>query len=100
MNTAIANGADWKLANTEVVSFNGFDKSQVFLHGHLIAEVGCGYIQLWDAGYQTATTKSRLNAILSENGLPGERVFQKDYSWFVRLSDGTTVPFFNGMRLN
>ena len=37
---------------------------------------------------QSNTTKSRLNAILEYNGLPGEkRVYQKAYVWNVRLTD-------------
>ena len=98
MNNAIAAQKDWKNANTSVENLDGV--SYVYLHGHKIAEVGENFITLYDGGWQTATTKSRLNAVLSENGLPGESVFQKNYEWFVRLSDGTTIPFFSGMRLN
>ena len=98
MNNAIAAQKDWKNANTEVVSCSNV--SDVYLHGNLIARIGETWIELYDGGWQTATTKSRLNAVLSENGLPGESVFQKNYEWFVRLSDGTTIPFFSGMRLN
>jgi hypothetical protein len=54
---------------------------------------------MWDVRHQSVTTKSRLNAILAENGLPVERVFQKDFEWFVNMN-GTTIPFFSGMRLN
>ena len=99
MNTAIAKGkSEWKSGNTCVVTHN--EVAHVFLHGNKIAEVGEGFIVLLDGGWQSNTTKSRLNAILSENGLPGEHVFQKDFAWFVRLTDGTTIPFFSGMRLN
>ena len=98
MNTAIAAQKDWKNANTSVENVDGV--SYVYLHGHKIAEVGENFIVLYDGDHQTATTKSRLNAVLSENGLPGERVYQKDYVWNVRLSDGTSIPFFSGMRLN
>ena len=99
MNTAIAEGkSNWKLDNTRVVTVN--EVAHVFLHDNKIAEIGEGFIVLMDGGWQSVTTKSRLNAILSENGLPGERVYQKDYVWNVRLSDGTSIPFFSGMRLN
>ena len=104
MVDAINSETDWKSGNTKVINFYNDAKeyvvTSVFLHDNLIAEVGDNYIQLFDGGYQTATTKSRLNAILAENGLPGERVFQKDYVWNVRLTDGTSIPFFSGMRLN
>ena len=97
MNRAIANGTNWSKANT-AVSFEG-EVAEVRLHGNLIARVGEGFIELFDGGWQTTTTKSRLNAILSENGIPGERVFAKAYNWFVS-QEGGPVPFFSGMRLN
>ena len=97
MNAAIKAGKDFKLANTEVVSCSNV--SDVFLHGHLIARIGETWIELFDGGHQTVTTKSRLNAILAEHGCPGERVFQKNFEWFVQ-QEGGAVPFFSGMRLN
>jgi hypothetical protein len=99
MNSAIANRCDWKSANTRVEYEQGNSISRVYLHGNKIAEVGENWIRLFDGGYQTATTKSRLNAILEENGLPGEKVFQKAYKWFVNYQ-GTQIDFFSGMRLN
>ena len=99
MNAAIKAGKDWKLDNTEVLYFSGHDKSQVYLHGNLIAEVGPTYVQLFDGGWQSNTTKSRLNAILREHGIPGECVFQKNFNWFVS-QEGGAVPFFSGIRLN
>jgi len=99
MNAAIKEGKDFKMDNTEVLYFSGHDKSQVYLYGNLIAEVGPTYIELFDGGHQTTTTKSRLNAILSEHGLPGEYIFQKNYDWFVHYN-GSPLPFFSGMRLN
>jgi len=100
MNAAITNGTDWKQDNTEVVNINGV--SFVYLHGNKIAEVGEGFIRLYDGGYQSNTTKSRLNAILQVHGIEGEGVFQKAYTWFLRSKWGaeySTIPFFSGMRL-
>jgi hypothetical protein len=98
MNKAIADGKDWKKDNTEV--YTHLSVAYVLLYGNKIAEVGDGWIRLFDGGWQTATTKGRLNAILEENGLAGESVFQKAGKWFFRFSDGATIPFFNGMRIN
>jgi len=96
MNAAIAQGKNWSSGNT-AVTFEG-EVAEVRLHGNLIAKIGEGWIQLWDGGWQTRTTKSRLNAILAENGLPGERVFAQSFDWFVQQAGGA-VPFFSGMRL-
>ena len=98
MNKAIAKGIEWKQDNTEVYTHNSV--AYVLLYGKKIAEIGDNWIRLFDGGYQSATTKGRLNAILEENGLPGEGVFQKAYEWFFRMSDGTVIPFFDGMRIN
>ena len=97
MNAAIAQGTNWSKANTSV-TFEG-EVAEVRLHGNLIAKIGEGWIQLFDGGWQSTTTKSRLNAILTENGLPGERVFAKQFEWFVSQAGGP-IPFFSGMRLN
>ena len=100
MNAAISESKDWKSANTEVENIDGVSK--VYLHGSLIAEVDDKGIKLYDGGYQSVTTKSRLNAILSEHGIAGEGIFQKQYQWFIRLYNGTeffTTEFRNGMRL-
>lgn len=97
MNKAITAGDNWKSGNTEVQTFN--EVAHVWLHGNKIAEIGEGWIKLMDGGWQSNTTKSRLNAILSEHGLPGERVFQKNFDWFVRMQDGSCIPFFSSMRL-
>jgi len=100
MNSAISKSVDWKYDNTEVVNIGGV--SFVYLHGNKIAEVGDTFIRLYDGGYQSATTKSRLNAILSEHGIAGEGVFQKSYQWFLRSKwgeDFSVIPFFSGMRL-
>jgi hypothetical protein len=97
MNKAIANGDNWKQDNTEVYTHNSV--AYVHLYGKKIAEIGEGWIRLFDGGWQTATTKSRLNAILEENGLPGEKVFQKAHKWFVQYQ-GAPIPFFDGMMMH
>jgi len=100
MNAAITNKVDWKSDNTAVEFIDGV--SFVFLHGNKIAEVGDNFLRLYDGGYQSNTTKSRLNAILQEHGLPGECVFQKNWTWFLRSKWGTefsVIPFFSSMRL-
>ena len=100
MNNAISEGTDWKTANTRVETVDGV--SFVYLHNNLIAEVDDDSMKLYDGGWQSVTTKSRLNAILSEHGVTGESVFQKNFEWFIRLWNGTeffTTEFRSGMRL-
>ena len=106
MNAAISEERDWKNANTEVINFYDDEKqlvvTSVYLHGNLIAEVDDNGIKLFDGGWQSNTTKSRLNAILSAHGIGGEGVFQKNFEWFIRLWNGeefVTTEFRSGMRL-
>ena len=107
MNDAISNQKNWSNANTQVTTEDNV--SRVFLHGNQIATIGENFIQLFDGNHQSNTTKSRLNAILTEHGVQGECVFQKNFQWFVRTVQGVkagdkegfvSVPFFSGMRLN
>jgi hypothetical protein len=102
MNAAITAKIDWNSGNTRVEYEQGNCISRVYLHGNKIAEVGDNFVRLFDGGWQSVTTKSRLNAILQGHGLPGECVFQENWTWFVNLktANGTaTVPFFSSMRL-
>jgi hypothetical protein len=97
MNDAISASTDWKSGNT-VVQTDKDNVSRVFLYENQIATIGENFIELYDGNHQTATTKSRLNAILSKHGMAGECVFQKKDEWFVNY-DGAVIPFFSGMRL-
>jgi len=102
MNAAISNNVNWQKDNTTVTFDAETGESKVYLHGNHIADVGDNYIRLFDGGWQSNTTKSRLNAILSEHGEAGDCVFQKNFDWFVNMNTAqgiSTVPFFSSMRL-
>ena len=96
MNSAIANGKNWQLDNTSVLHRD--DVVEVRLYGNLIAEIGEGFITLYDGNHRTVTTKSRLNAILYKNGKGNEYVFQRNYEWKIAY-DGKTEPFQSGMTI-
>ena len=83
MCSAIQNNIDWKSGNTEVVTQQD-GVSFVFLHGNKIAEIDDTSMTIFDGGWQSNTTKSRLNALCSEFCIAGEGVFQKNFEWFVR----------------
>ena len=94
MNTAIANSTNWTWATPQFTSTKE-NISVVRLHGNKIAEVGDDF-RVFDGGWQTNTTKSRLNAIIDRfcNGVT-DGVFQKNYEWFVR-DNNVTHDFVNG----
>ena len=88
MIKAIKSETDWKSGNTKVVNFfNDGDKcvvSSVFLHGNKIAEITDTDMTIFDGGWQSNTTKSRLNALCDEFCIAGEGVFQSDFVWYIR----------------
>ena len=96
MNTAIHNNADWSSANTSVQFIEENTTSKVYLHGNHIATVGDDFVEIFDGGWQSNTTKSRLNAIINEfcNAFT-DSVFQRNYQWYVRDND-VTKDFTNG----
>ena len=99
MNRAVATKCNWCGSNTQVTYNENTDCSQVRLHGHLIATVdhSTNAVKLDSCGYQTVTTKSRLNALLEEVKF-GCKVFQKNFDWFVSYN-GQTKDFWDGMIL-
>ena len=95
MNEAILNRKDFFSSNTSVENYvnniTGVREAVVKLHGNHIATVG-DTLQICDAGWQTVTTKSRLNALCNEFA-EGCFVFQKNYDWFLGDPDGNKIPF-------
>ena len=94
MNEAILNRKDFFKGNTSVENYiteTGAREAVVHLHGNHIATVG-DTLQICDAGWQTVTTKSRLNALCNEFA-EGCYVFQKNFDWFLGDADGNVLPF-------
>ena len=85
MNDAVANNKTWQSANTSVHYNEENGVSVVRLHGNKIAEIGDDFLQIFDGGWQSNTTKSRLNALIDRFcNAATDGVFQKDYQWYVR----------------
>ena len=74
--------------------------SCVYLHGNLIATIDKYRVEIYDGGWRTNTTKSRLNAII--NGLCdgyNQGVYQHKFEWFIQDDEtdaGFTIPFQQG----
>ena len=94
MNTAIRCGKNMSKGNTVVINVG--TKSFVYLHGNHIATVGSDFLQIFDGGWQSNTTKSRLNALCNEfaNGIC-DGVFQQNFCWFINTESGVK-DFVNG----
>ena len=97
MNQAMRYFRPFSSSNTTVVQ-NDRDMD-VFLHGNHIATL-CKIsmdLRIFDGGWQSNTTKSRLNALLDEFG-GGDRVIQKDFVWYLVTNlDNSRRAFFSGM---
>jgi ribose 5-phosphate isomerase len=96
MIAAIKSSKNWQSANTSVHFNEESNTSIVRLHGNKIAEVTDDSMTIFDGGWQTVTTKSRLNALINEfcNAVT-DGVFQKNYQWFV-TDNNVTKEFTNG----
>ena len=77
MCAAVQSNSNWQSANTSVHFDEESGVSVVRLHGNKIAEVSDNDMTIFDGGWQTNTTKSRLNALCTEFCIAGEGVFQK-----------------------
>ena len=97
MNKAMRHFLPFSSGNTTVVQHR--NEMDVFLHGNHIATL-CKIsmdLRIFDGGWQSNTTKSRLNALLEEFA-DSYRVIQKDFTWYVVDSyDNSRVPFWSGM---
>ena len=105
MNNAIRSKKNFSNSNTTVKTTSFFDndvyceESKVFLHGNHIATVTDKDLTLYSGGgWFTPTTKSRLNALISEFCFNGSNIFQKNFNWYVRAFN-TTTPFHDGIVL-
>ena len=72
--SAFLEGYDFHLSNTRV------EKGNMYLFGNLIAKRNSEGIFISDCGYQTVTTKERLNGILDTLFL--ERIYAKKFVWY------------------
>ena len=100
MNTAIKSQTNWAGSNTTVITED--NESRVMLHGNHIATYfhDTKELALFDGGWQSNTTKSRLNALCYEFAT-GFGVFQKNWNWFVSDFQNKTVKeFADGITVN
>ena len=99
MNRAIVNKNDWSNSNTFVEYNSNTNCSTVVLHRTAIAvyDHNTQALKLNTGGWQSVTTKSRLNAILQEV-MYGAGVFQKNFNWFLSYNN-QTHNFNDGMIL-
>lgn len=67
----------------------------LYLHGNAIAKHFDGAILLSNAGWETRTTQSRLNAVLQLAGKRNARIFTKDWVMHIERNGNAEVMFAN-----
>ncbi len=73
---AFRNRQTFKRGNTEVKVFD--NSVALYLHGNMLAEYAAdGALYINDGGWQSNTTKERLN------GLPNVSIHQKNFQWYL-----------------
>jgi len=100
MNRAVVNKINWSNSNTFVDYNSNTNCSTVVLHRTAIAvyDHNTQALKLNTGGWYSNTTKSRLNAILSEL-IAGASVFQRDFIWYLSYNN-STHDFNDGMILS
>ena len=100
MNFAITHKGNFSKSNTRVEYNENTNCSTVVLHRTAIAvyDHNTQALKLNTGGWHSVTTKSRLNAILSEL-IAGARVFQKNFDWYLSYNN-QTIDFWDNMILS
>ena len=101
MNNAVRNKIAWSKNNTLTTFSSDLKECFIYLHGNHIATYNYANkeVSLYDGGWQSVTTKSRLNALCNEFAT-GFGVFQKNWEWFVSDFQNTVVDFTDGITVN
>lgn len=83
------------MGNTRLIRLDEHTVAVRFHNTYIVTFHRDGSIDLNSGGWQTVTTKARINSFLP----PGIGVFQKAYVWYVSRVDDEPVEFDDGMTL-
>ena len=88
-----------KLSNYATTWFDNSDHGGVTYHRTNIVAWTPNEITLNSDGWQTVTTKRKMNQAARQFCLQFA-VWQKNYEWFVDLPNGETVKYYDGITFN
>lgn len=88
---AFINARPFKNSNTKVEIRNG--ETFLYLHNNMIAHKGNNQLFITTCGWESNTTKERLNGILDAFNLP--RISQKNFVWFIGSEELNGKKVFN-----
>jgi hypothetical protein len=78
-----------------VVKMDNGDVLHFYHQNHIATEHTDGSVTVWNRGYETSTTKERLNRIVPS----GYYIRQDDFVWYVEPPEGERYEFTNGVTL-
>ena len=84
---AFRNGNNFKRGNTQVKTYAHSNYRELLLHGNVIADMNEDGLYISSCGWETSTTKERLNA------LPNVSIYQRNFQWFLngKAWDGSRI---------
>ena len=88
-----------KLSNYRTTISTNDGKTSITYVNTAIVSFDADTVTLNSGGYQTVTTKRKMNQASNQFCL-GYGVYQKDYHWYVDLPNGKTVEFYDGITIN
>ena len=84
------------IGRTATTVYTDDDGTHVQYHATRVVSFDADTITLRSGGWETATTKTRMNQTANQHGL-GFYVYQRDHVWYVTKPNGETVEFVDGM---
>jgi len=87
-----------KLSDYKTSAIESAGKGMVQYHSTVIVEWTAKTITLRSGGWETVTTKRKMNQA-SHQFVLGFGVSQRDHVWYVKRPDGKEVPFRDGMKM-
>ena len=88
-----------KLSTYKTAWYGDNDNGSVIYTNTNIVDWDEDSIKLNSDGWQTVTTKKKMNQTSEMFGLDFQ-VFQKDFDWFVRLPNGSIVDYCDGLEIS
>jgi hypothetical protein len=97
---AFLNGYNKTISNSTVF-VDDCNVARLYLHGNCIAIKRKGRVSISNAGWESVTTKERLNGLLEVMG-DGRRIYQRKGTWYWSGEDWPEdeFPFFQEVYLN
>ena len=88
----------WQKDNTRVECPEDGWESHVYLHNNKIISICMEHhlMEISDCGWQTPTTKSRLNVVLAAYTPNRSQIYQRNHKWYLDYGTGDVIEMESG----